>query len=279
MDTLLRRRMNMMPSGFRIFYNLTGITSSNNTDKVPGGSYTTTLSPSDSTFRIRTVTVLMGNVDITSTAYSNGVVSIANVTGNVSITALASLLPVGYTRLKYIKNTNKTYIDTNIYLSTSDHIIIDFFVLGSAARNRFLFGAWSPAEKKLWANCYHGTRSSLYPRQGSLTSNSFYYASNKTDGMGTLEILNKIWHFGGTTSTFDATNGGDFECTYLCTLFGTATSTYDSSDLCIARFCSEGKFDGYACLSSSNEVGLFDIVTQTLFKSPDNIAFEAGPNY
>lgn len=53
------------------------------------GSYTTTLTP-DPGKTLGTVTVKMGGVDITNTAYSNGVVSIANVTGNITITATAA---------------------------------------------------------------------------------------------------------------------------------------------------------------------------------------------
>ena len=69
---------------------LTSVTSSN---KVPmaalNGSYTTTLAP-DEGKTLGTVTVKMGGTDITSTAYSAGVVTIANVTGNIEITATAS---------------------------------------------------------------------------------------------------------------------------------------------------------------------------------------------
>lgn len=44
----------------------------------------------DSTYTIDTVIVLMGGEDITSTAYEAGVVTIASVTGDVSITAVAT---------------------------------------------------------------------------------------------------------------------------------------------------------------------------------------------
>ena len=70
-----------------ITYNLTNVSSSNNTDMVISGeSYTTMLTP-DSGYTLGTVTVTMGGIDITSSAYSDGVVTIANVTGNITIKA------------------------------------------------------------------------------------------------------------------------------------------------------------------------------------------------
>lgn len=74
---------------YLITFNLSNITSSNNaTSIVEGNAFYATLSPI-SGFAIDTVTVTMGGVNITSTAYANGVINIANVTGNVVITATA----------------------------------------------------------------------------------------------------------------------------------------------------------------------------------------------
>lgn len=74
---------------------LTGVTSSNSgATFVPAGdSYTTTLSVDSGYDIIETVTVTMCGVDITATAYNaeTGVISIAEVTGNVVITAVATV--------------------------------------------------------------------------------------------------------------------------------------------------------------------------------------------
>lgn len=53
------------------------------------GSYTTTLI-ADEGYTISSVTVKMGGVDITNNVYSNGVITIASVTGNIEITATAA---------------------------------------------------------------------------------------------------------------------------------------------------------------------------------------------
>lgn len=69
---------------------LTNVTNSNNaTGCEAGDSYTGTLT-ADTGYTIDTVTVTMGNVDITSTAYNNGVITIASVTGDIVITASAT---------------------------------------------------------------------------------------------------------------------------------------------------------------------------------------------
>lgn len=69
---------------------LTRVSSSNKEPMIAkNASYTTTLE-ADSGYTLGTVTVKMGGVDITNTAYSNGVVNIADVTGNIEITATAS---------------------------------------------------------------------------------------------------------------------------------------------------------------------------------------------
>lgn len=73
---------------------LTGVISSNTTNSVnEGSSYTTTLTLA-SGYQNMSVTVAMGGVDITSSALSNNVVTIASVSGNVVITATATQIPV-----------------------------------------------------------------------------------------------------------------------------------------------------------------------------------------
>ena len=72
-----------------VLLSLTHVTSSNTSASVEdGASYTTTLT-ADTNYTLNTVSVTMGGVDITSTAYSSGTVSIASVTGNIVITATA----------------------------------------------------------------------------------------------------------------------------------------------------------------------------------------------
>ena len=74
-----------------VTYDLTNAASSNTASFVnDGGSYTTTLT-ANSGYALSSVTVTMGGTDITNTAYNanTGLVSIASVTGDVVITAVA----------------------------------------------------------------------------------------------------------------------------------------------------------------------------------------------
>ena len=78
---------------YSITTNLTKVTIDNAASSVVGGeSFTATLSAPEN-YMLDTVTVTMGGEDITSTAYADGVVTIAEVTGDVVITATA----IGFT--------------------------------------------------------------------------------------------------------------------------------------------------------------------------------------
>lgn len=75
---------------YTVSYALTSVDSSSAVASVKGGeAYTTTLSTAEN-YTIQSVTVTMGGVDITSSAYSGGVISIAEVTGDIVITAVAA---------------------------------------------------------------------------------------------------------------------------------------------------------------------------------------------
>lgn len=76
---------------------LTNVTTSNDaTAAVQGAAYTATLTPA-SGMELQTVTVTMGGLDVTSTVYSNGAISIPSVTGDIVITATAEAVIETYT--------------------------------------------------------------------------------------------------------------------------------------------------------------------------------------
>ena len=77
-------------ASYSVTNTLSHVTSSNSTLSVTeGSSYYAELTPSDG-YALDSVTVTMGGVDITATAYGDGVVSIGAVTGNIVITATAA---------------------------------------------------------------------------------------------------------------------------------------------------------------------------------------------
>lgn len=86
---------------YSVTKNLTNCTINNTAWQItPGDSYSAIIS-ANSGYNISSVKVTMGGIDITSTAYSNGVITIGSVTGNVVITAVA------------VKEAAKTYTITN----------------------------------------------------------------------------------------------------------------------------------------------------------------------
>ena len=75
---------------YGITNNLTNVTSDNTNSSIEeNASYTANLTPTDG-YSIESVTVTMGGTDVTSDVYSNGVIAIPSVIGNVVITVIAS---------------------------------------------------------------------------------------------------------------------------------------------------------------------------------------------
>lgn len=80
------------PSVYTVKNTLTNVSTNNAAESIAGGeSYTATLTADDGHV-IDYIRVIMGGKDITDTAYSDGVITIETVTGNLEITAVASYI-------------------------------------------------------------------------------------------------------------------------------------------------------------------------------------------
>lgn len=100
---------------------LSHVSSSNTQSTVEvGDSYTTTLTASTN-YTLNSVTVTMGGVDITSTAYSSGTVSIPSVTGNIVITATAVLAAQSITA---VYTQSGTVYDTDTLDSLKSDLVV-----------------------------------------------------------------------------------------------------------------------------------------------------------
>lgn len=119
--------------GDTVYYAVTSqlynITTSNDTKSVEANtSYTATLTPEEG-YQFKSVTVLMGGKDITSTVYKNGVITISKVTGNVVITAKGQMRPNFTNRVPLSINADGTafvadgdgYIN-NRYINSSGEV-------------------------------------------------------------------------------------------------------------------------------------------------------------
>ena len=90
-------------TNYTVTNNMSNATNSNNETTVAEGSeYSATISANDG-HTLNTVKVTMGGTDITSSCYSNGDVYISNVTGDIVITATATLNSSGGTVKRKIK--------------------------------------------------------------------------------------------------------------------------------------------------------------------------------
>lgn len=77
---------------YSVVLNLTNAASSNAaTSAVEGAAYTTTLSPTGTYKKLGAITVTMGGVDISASAVSGSTVTIASVTGDITITCAATI--------------------------------------------------------------------------------------------------------------------------------------------------------------------------------------------
>ncbi len=114
---------------------LSNATSSNaNTSALEGSSYTATITP-NANYNLDTVTITMGGINITETAYSNGVINIAKVTGDIVIkvtTVLQSAtlreIPITMTakvkldKITGAESTNNAYGASNFIKYDNTHI-------------------------------------------------------------------------------------------------------------------------------------------------------------
>lgn len=109
---------------YTVTNNLTNVTSTNSISSVnENTSYNATLS-ADNGYTLDSVTITMGGVDITSKAYTDGVITISAVTGNIIITAMATF------------NSQPSEIDTNtmVDIDTLNATVLnsEYYVSGKA---------------------------------------------------------------------------------------------------------------------------------------------------
>lgn len=86
---------------YTITNNLTNATNSNSSTSITeGSSYTATITASTG-YKLNVITITMGGTDITNTVYSNGNISISNITGNIIITV--TTIPLTYSVKNYLR--------------------------------------------------------------------------------------------------------------------------------------------------------------------------------
>ena len=113
---------------YSVTNNLTNCTNSNSTTQaIEGNSYTATIS-AKSGYELSSISVTMGGADITSTAVNGGNINIANVTGDIVITAVAEKAVVNYTNLFTPSEAtlNQRVNSSNVLKETPGHFVTGF---------------------------------------------------------------------------------------------------------------------------------------------------------
>lgn len=107
---------------------LTNCVSNNSaTEVIEGESYSATITANEG-YELSSVVVTMGGTDISSTAVSGGTISIANVTGNIVITAVAEEIKASYTNLATKFQSGKRYNSSGAIVDQADACAVEDYI-------------------------------------------------------------------------------------------------------------------------------------------------------
>lgn len=251
-------------------YNLQKVKLSNfNRVVVSGESFTTTIYPLTG-YKVNSVSVKMGETDITSTAYnsSTNVITINNVTRNIEISVSAvNILPSGYQLLDYIVCTGDQYLDTGVTGNSYIKAALDFNI----------------------TELISGTPRSIFGR----------YTTSTGSISVALGITNTVTRFANRSKSYDWTVGDHtFEVSRAGTVRDGVTSTWSApssittGSLYLGYSGTVDKFKGYIrsckiwdndvlvrdfipCKNTSNVVGMYDTVNEVFYQSATETPFNA----
>lgn len=275
---------------YTIANSLTRCTSNNNaTSIMEGYNYSAVLTPS-SGYELSSVQIMMGGVNITASVYENGVINIAEVTGNVVITAAATkILPDGYTALEYVTADGNQYINTGI--AETEIISAEYdFSLNADSRygtgNHILSSAnvFMPFLRSTYTESDHARDLMVCNRgQSAGTETAFQWSLNRRyafkafmGGTNNIVIDNAQVATIQVGNTLSAQNNlylfayGKLPANAVYRFNGNLYSMrlYNSSGTLIHKYL--------PCLDSNNIAGLYDTVSQTFLHSESGTELIAG---
>ena len=156
----------VLESNFAVLYiknNLTNVNSDNAAKTtIAGSKYSANIAPVEG-YTIRNVTVVMGDVDVTDDVYSDGVINIPEVTGNVIITAAAygvsanvasisklqTIYADGGSEVLYKQNTNARNRYVDVTFGTDKDVFIK--ITNTRYASDIYAGSWDGGD-----NVYYG---------------------------------------------------------------------------------------------------------------------------
>nr|DAG71442.1 MAG TPA: hypothetical protein [Caudoviricetes sp.] len=257
---------------YSITNNLTNAETSNSAASIAGGaSYSATITAEDG-YTISAVTVTMGGTDITSTAWNadTGIITIAQVTGDVVIAATA-ISDAGWTRdvpydITWIEGkfvTNDGVEQDNAGFACSDYLPCDglqFAYMENVATSNGVFASYYDENKTpLVVADYFNFTSGKQPALVALVIGAKYFRINKrlnsAEPVVTPKVLpvidettvpvagreyapvvlmgKTVWNNTGVEADTTAPNN---YCTGFCFCYGFATVTLNKKVRCIVNF-------------------------------------------
>lgn len=224
---------------YTITYNLSNcISNNNNTIIDKGGSYTALITP-NSDYTMRSITVMMGGTDVTSTVVNNYTINITNVTGNIVITATATQSSSGdasqdalvYSLPSETTFTGSNYIDTGVRLFTSNTdwtIFIDYQLADTTQANKQLFSCTTKTDtsNKVFGMYMYSQRCMLYGTGvgSAIKINDATGDTSRRKIAITKSGSNLIINH-DTTNSWDVANGYTQQFTYNSTTYSSITNS------------------------------------------------------
>lgn len=227
---------------YTVTNNLTDVTNSNSASRVTqGSSYTGTLTAATG-YTINSVTITMGGNDVTGTSYSGGTITIANVTGNIVITAVAT-------------ERQATLSSISTVFTQGTAVIYDTDSLDTLKQYLVVTAHWSDSTTSTVA-------ASDYTLSGTLTTGTSTITANYGGKTDTFTVT--VTHQDNTLYNWDFTQGlTDSKQGVVAELGGAATQ--DSSGLHITAATGYLKLGKILAPNQTYEIdiGTMDVSTWT----------------
>ena len=247
---------------YTITNNLTNCSNSNSYINIDeGGAYNAVIS-ANSGYELQTVTVTMGGNDVTSTAYSNGNITIDSVTGNIVITAtavLTSLTEAAYSLESELVLDGSSNVDTGISLFDADKdftIIADFTPDSSMQNKTTTIQQCCVFRVKQTASPWVGVDISLYPSSNySYPSRGDMITANNKYGWYMGKISSGVHTDSTDRLKFAIKRVASEQKMYFYDSNGLIGSYADSGNVASNTFATTLKIGGYADSSTQNFVG------------------------
>lgn len=261
---------------YTITNNLTNVTSNNSaTSAQEGTGYSATLTAGNG-YTLDTVTVTMGGEDITATAYANGVVTIASVTGDVVITATASA-GVDPDAVNYVKSLNSTgtqYIDTGLVAARTHTYEISYHNPTNTSYEAF-FGSHN-------SGVYFISKYNAYMNVAVFGKNFDTSLTHAVDHVFRLDVSGQKLYMDGADITPEAADWtGTSTATQNILIFqkyksGTSLDVYGTFNLYYFKVWDNGELimELKPCLDGSGIACLFDTVSKKYLYNAGTGAFE-----